>query len=80
MISFIIIAVKIVGAIVYCKLICFPINSKSRIINTICAWSNRRSPTGVKVTRIASGVPVGGDLECIDEMTLLRALEGRTEL
>ena len=37
-------------------------------------------PTGVKVTRIASGVPVGGDLECIDEMTLLRALEGRTEL
>lgn len=37
-------------------------------------------PTGVKVTRIASGVPVGGDLECIDEVTLLRALEGRTEL
>lgn len=37
-------------------------------------------PTGVKVTRIASGVPVGGDLECIDEMTLLRALEGRIEL
>lgn len=37
-------------------------------------------PTGIKVTRIASGVPVGGDLECIDEMTLLRALEGRTEL
>ncbi len=37
-------------------------------------------PMGVKVTRIASGVPVGGDLECIDEMTLLRALEGRTEL
>ncbi len=35
---------------------------------------------GIKVTRIASGVPVGGDLECIDEMTLLRALEGRTEL
>jgi len=37
-------------------------------------------PTGVKVTRIASGVPVGGDLEYIDEVTLLRALEGRTEL
>ena len=37
-------------------------------------------PTGVRVTRIASGVPVGGDLECIDEVTLLRALEGRTEL
>lgn len=37
-------------------------------------------PTGVKVTRIASGVPVGGDLEYIDEVTLLRALEGRIEL
>ena len=37
-------------------------------------------PTGIKVTRIASGVPVGGDLEYIDEITLLRALEGRTEL
>ena len=37
-------------------------------------------PAGVKVTRIASGVPVGGDLEYIDEVTLLRALEGRIEL
>ncbi len=37
-------------------------------------------PMGVRVTRIASGVPVGGDLEYIDEVTLLRALEGRTEL
>ena len=37
-------------------------------------------PTEIKVTRIASGVPVGGDLEYIDEVTLLRALEGRTEL
>ena len=37
-------------------------------------------PTGSKVTRIASGVPVGGDLEYIDEVTLLRALDGRTEL
>lgn len=37
-------------------------------------------PTGVRVTRIASGVPVGGDLEYIDEVTLLRALEGRVEL
>lgn len=35
-------------------------------------------PSGIKVSRIASGVPVGGDLECIDEVTLLRALEGRT--
>ena len=37
-------------------------------------------PVGVKVTRIASGVPVGGALEYIDEVTLLRALDGRTEL
>lgn len=37
-------------------------------------------PIEIKVSRIASGVPVGGDLECIDEVTLLRALEGRVEL
>lgn len=37
-------------------------------------------PTGIKVSRIASGVPVGGDLEYIDEVTLLRAFEGRTLL
>ena len=37
-------------------------------------------PSGVKMSRIASGVPVGGDLECIDEVTLLRALEHRIEL
>ena len=37
-------------------------------------------PSGIKVSRIASGVPVGGDLEYIDEVTLLRALDGRVEL
>ena len=37
-------------------------------------------PTGIKVTRIASGVPVGGDLEYIDEVTLLRAHDGRIEI
>ena len=37
-------------------------------------------PIGIKVTRIASGVPVGGDLEYIDEVTLSRALAGRTEM
>lgn len=37
-------------------------------------------PAGIKVTKIASGVPVGGDLEYIDEVTLLRALDGRIEL
>jgi len=37
-------------------------------------------PSGIRVSRIASGVPVGGDLEYIDEVTLLRALEGRIQL
>lgn len=37
-------------------------------------------PTGIRVTRIASGVPVGGDIENIDEVTLERALMGRVEL
>lgn len=37
-------------------------------------------PAGIKVSRIASGVPVGGDLEYIDEVTLLRALDGRVLL
>lgn len=37
-------------------------------------------PLGVKVTRIAHGVPVGGDLEYADEITLSKALEGRVEL
>ena len=38
------------------------------------------NPLGIKVTRIANGVPVGGDLEYIDEVTLSRALEGRREM
>ena len=37
-------------------------------------------PLGIKVTRIAHGVPVGGDLEYTDEVTLSRALEGRVQL
>jgi recombination protein RecR len=37
-------------------------------------------PAGVKVTRIAHGVPVGGDLEYADEVTLMKALEGRREV
>lgn len=37
-------------------------------------------PLGLSVTRIASGLPVGGDLEYADELTLGRALEGRREL
>ena len=37
-------------------------------------------PLGIKISRIASGVPVGGDLECIDNVTLLRALQGRVQI
>ena len=37
-------------------------------------------PLGVKTTRIAHGVPVGGDLEYADEVTLMKALEGRREI
>ena len=37
-------------------------------------------PSGIRVSRIANGIPVGGDLEFVDEVTLLRALEGRITL
>lgn len=37
-------------------------------------------PMGIKVTRIARGIPVGGDLEYTDEVTLMKALEGRNEM
>jgi len=37
-------------------------------------------PTGVRVTRLALGLPVGGDLDYADQVTIVRALEGRTEL
>ena len=37
-------------------------------------------PSGIKVSRIANGIPVGGDLEYADEVTLLKAMEGRKEL
>ena len=50
----------------------------------IPVWKEKQQrlikPAGIKVTRIASGVPVGGDLEYIDEVTLTRALDGRVEL
>ena len=55
-------------------------NSSLEGETTAMYMSKLIKPSGIKVTRIASGVPVGGDLEYIDEVTLLRALEGRTEL
>jgi recombination protein RecR len=42
--------------------------------------ANLLGPAGVKVTRLASGLPVGGDLEYADEVTLGRALEGRRQI
>ena len=42
--------------------------------------ARRLKPAGIKVTRIAHGIPVGGDLEYADEVTLLKAVEGRREL
>ena len=55
-------------------------NSSLECETTAMYISKLIKPTGIKVSRIASGVPVGGDLEYIDEVTLLRALEGRIEL
>lgn len=55
-------------------------NSSLEGETTAMYLSKMIKPTGIRVTRIASGVPVGGDLEYIDEVTLLRALEGRVEL
>ena len=55
-------------------------NSSREGETTAMYLSRLIKPTGIKVTRIASGVPVGGDLEYIDEVTLLRALDGRVEL
>ena len=55
-------------------------NSSLEVETTAMYISKLIKPTGIKVTRIASGVPVGGDLEYIDEVTLLRALQGRTEI
>ena len=47
---------------------------------TASYFSRLVKPLGVKVTRLAYGIPVGGDLEYADEFTLARALEGRNEI
>ena len=62
------------------KEVIIPTNSSLEGETTAMYISKLIKPTGIKVSRIASGVPVGGDLEYIDEVTLLRALEGRTTL
>ena len=45
-----------------------------------CGEEAEGVPLGIKVTRIAHGIPVGGDLEYTDEITLTKALERRREL
>ena len=62
------------------KVVIIATNSSLEGETTAMYISKLVKPTGIKVSRIASGVPVGGDLEYIDEVTLLRALEGRVEL
>ena len=51
--------------------------AKPSIPMSIFLWKDVIKPLGIRVTRIASGLPVGGDLEYADEVTLGRALEGR---
>ena len=48
--------------------------------NTAIYLQRKLAPLGVRVTRLARGLPVGGDLEYADEVTLTRALEGRQEM
>jgi recombination protein RecR len=48
--------------------------------NTAMYIQRKLSTSGAKVTRLARGLPMGGDLEYADEVTLARALEGRREL
>ena len=65
--------------------LCEICQSSKRDAGIICVVSEPRDiplikPLGVKVTRPASGLPVGGDLEFADEVTLGRALEGRLPL
>ena len=52
----------------------------ARIDGSAMYLSRLLKPLGVKVTRLAYGIPVGGDLEYADEVTLQRAMEGRQEL
>lgn len=56
------------------------VNPKTEGEHTAAYLAQLLHPLGVKVTRIASGVPLGADLEYTDELTLARALDGRREL
>ena len=62
------------------------IDEKSKILSSIEGETTATyltkliKPLNIKVTRIAHGIPVGGDLEYTDEVTLSKALEGRREL
>ena len=59
-------------------ILCMNPNTEGEV--TAMYLARQLRPLGLKVTRLASGLPVGGDLEDADELTLGRALEGRREL
>ena len=53
-----------------------------KMMALLCNWFERfqTNKSNIKTTRIAHGIPIGGDLEYTDEITLSKALEGRREL
>ena len=55
-------------------------NPDTEVEATAIYISRLLKPVGLKVTRLAYGIPVGSNLEFADDATLTRALEGRTEL
>ena len=56
------------------------LQDKETMMVAAAAVTSERGPFGVKVTRLAYGIPVGSNLEFADDATLLRALEGRREI
>ena len=68
-------------AIIYSVILpLFPVLIGAILSIPISYLSKLIKPLGIKVSRIAHGIPVGGDLEYTDEVTLSKALEGRREL
>ncbi len=58
-----------------------PFNRARRLLKMTCRHNcSSLKPLGVRVTRIATGIPVGSDLEYADELTMGKAMEGRREV
>ena len=77
----VLLAITFSYSLIFQVFLAIQLDCQNRILHSGGAFIyDKVKPAGIKVTRIASGVPVGGDLEYIDEVTLLRALDGRTEL